>query len=469
MRYLGLVLLLIISLSGCRLLAEQAQNTPEPIVTENPIASIQPTTAATLAPTATSTPTAKPTTGTNTNTGSSAGNSGVVTPCAVRTDWVTYIIVSGDTLGKIAQRAGTTVAELTKANCLNDANLISVGQTLRVPVLLPTIQTPTPPSVPNPALCFYTGYGIGAPHAIYAGGAAADVTQIGTIPDNLPYEVIAQSSTRYQLIYTIRRETVWVNKGTGGLSGNCINLPFKDEGNAAARTHYPAPVPDANRCYFYAPSSVPATDEYGSTQGQLEINRYYLADARNAVKYRIMLDSSRSAWVSRYDGQVAGNCSAILNLTYSSGASTTYREPNVGFTLIYPASWYFQANTSGLPGAWLGTFRLNEMPAAAAPWNDDMAVVSWVIVPPNAVSDWNSYIQNEFNNWQNSGRYAIVQAPVDYTIAAANITGKMYQLSGPMGGVKAYYFILNGQYVMIQANGNFNITDAIVNTLRIAG
>lgn len=111
---------------------------------------------------------------------------------------------------------------------------------------------------------------------------------------------------------------------------------------------------------------------------------------------------------------------------------------------------------------------MSEMPPAAATWNDDMATVSWVMIPDVIVTDWNTHIQNEFAGWQNSGRYSVVQAPVDYTISTANITGKMFQLSGSMGGIKAYFFIINGKYVGVQASGNFNITDAIVNTIRMA-
>lgn len=53
--------------------------------------------------------------------------------CTPRTDWDTYTIVAGDTLFDIAQRFGTTVADLAAANCLEDTNLIFEGQSLYVP------------------------------------------------------------------------------------------------------------------------------------------------------------------------------------------------------------------------------------------------------------------------------------------------------------------------------------------------
>jgi len=42
-------------------------------------------------------------------------------------------VVSGDTLGKIATRYGTTVATLTKLNNIKNANSISIGQVIKLP------------------------------------------------------------------------------------------------------------------------------------------------------------------------------------------------------------------------------------------------------------------------------------------------------------------------------------------------
>ncbi len=66
--------------------------------------------------------------------------------CTPRNDWPQYTVVVGDTLGRIAVRTGTTAAALTQANCLANANLISVGQSLRVP-RQPTPPTAVPPTV----------------------------------------------------------------------------------------------------------------------------------------------------------------------------------------------------------------------------------------------------------------------------------------------------------------------------------
>lgn len=69
--------------------------------------------------------------------------------CTVRTDWPTYTVVAGDNLGRIAARAGTTIAQLSSANCLSDPNQLRVGQVLRVP-RIPTTPTPSLTQAPAP-------------------------------------------------------------------------------------------------------------------------------------------------------------------------------------------------------------------------------------------------------------------------------------------------------------------------------
>ena len=45
----------------------------------------------------------------------------------------TYVVASGDTLGKIALRTGTTVAELLRLNGLSNPDVLAIGQKLKVP------------------------------------------------------------------------------------------------------------------------------------------------------------------------------------------------------------------------------------------------------------------------------------------------------------------------------------------------
>jgi len=57
--------------------------------------------------------------------------------CSVRTDWPTVTVAQGETLFSIAQRTGSSVTELTAANCLADANTLQSGQQLHVPAAIP--------------------------------------------------------------------------------------------------------------------------------------------------------------------------------------------------------------------------------------------------------------------------------------------------------------------------------------------
>ena len=63
------------------------------------------------------------------------------------TGYITYTVKSGDTLSGIAQRYGTTVATLCSLNNIKNANLIYVGQKLKIPSNSPSpAPTPSPPS-----------------------------------------------------------------------------------------------------------------------------------------------------------------------------------------------------------------------------------------------------------------------------------------------------------------------------------
>lgn len=67
------------------------------------------------------------------------------TPCEPRDDWENrYEVQTNDALATIATRFNTYVDELAEANCIEDVDLIRVGQILRVPGRLPTGPTAIP-------------------------------------------------------------------------------------------------------------------------------------------------------------------------------------------------------------------------------------------------------------------------------------------------------------------------------------
>jgi LysM repeat protein len=129
-----LSLAVVILIAGCNLSVGVVDNPPQATNTQiNPVVE-RPTT---QAQPATKTPQVSPT--------SIAIQPTNTTACITRTDWPAYQVAVGDTIGQIASRTGTSAAALTQANCLTNANLISVGQTLRIPrqPLPPTVVPPT--------------------------------------------------------------------------------------------------------------------------------------------------------------------------------------------------------------------------------------------------------------------------------------------------------------------------------------
>lgn len=170
--FLLLVLLLV---AGCRETALPEEETLEkPTATPTavePAALAQATATATAAPTATSTspatatsaptPTSAPTATTAATAAASANTPPPpsATPCGPPPTWVEYIIRQGDTLTRLAQATGTTVAEIQQANCLADTTLFT-GNRLFLPTLPPAAtpeatptatatQPPPPPLVLN--------------------------------------------------------------------------------------------------------------------------------------------------------------------------------------------------------------------------------------------------------------------------------------------------------------------------------
>ena len=61
--------------------------------------------------------------------------------CTAREDWTaSYTVARGDNLTSIARRFGISLRELQEGNCIDNPNLIRVGQVLRVPAEPPTAE-----------------------------------------------------------------------------------------------------------------------------------------------------------------------------------------------------------------------------------------------------------------------------------------------------------------------------------------
>jgi LysM repeat protein len=107
--------------------------------------------------------------------------------CVVRSDWLTYRVVSGDTLFTLAQRTNSTVNELVVGNCLTNANNLITGQDLRVP-RAPVSNQP-PPTIP-PAPQQVGGVTVSQ----IINGDAGFVTLVRDANDTLEWEALPASA-----------------------------------------------------------------------------------------------------------------------------------------------------------------------------------------------------------------------------------------------------------------------------------
>lgn len=111
--------------------------------------------------------------------------------CTLNNTWPTYTVMAGDTLARIASNTDTSVAVLTDANCLANADVILRGQVLRVPNLStsqPAGQPASQPAVPQPgAVVGYHNEGV--------------VTVSPSIDNNGAVQL--QPNTRVDLVWTV--------------------------------------------------------------------------------------------------------------------------------------------------------------------------------------------------------------------------------------------------------------------------
>jgi LysM repeat protein len=100
----------------------------------------------------------------------------------------TYTVQSGDTLGRIAAKGGTTIAALVAANSLANANLIRVGQVLALPGATASAPAATAPAGGATAHVVVSGdtisriasrYGISQAQLIAANGLTGGVIYVG--------------------------------------------------------------------------------------------------------------------------------------------------------------------------------------------------------------------------------------------------------------------------------------------------
>jgi len=72
-------------------------------------------------------------------------------PCQTPAGWVRYVVQPGDTLFRLSEAYGITVAQLQKGNCMGSSTLLKVGQILYVPPVPPQPTIVLPPTVTGTA------------------------------------------------------------------------------------------------------------------------------------------------------------------------------------------------------------------------------------------------------------------------------------------------------------------------------
>lgn len=171
MRFTGLLLLMSIIVSSCgnaddtlptalelpptkTLIPTQSQNLTTPTlpndVNSASVPTVDSTADANTVPADTATNASNETNATSADTsGDTVSNPSTDTPvdCNVQDGWFEYTVQRGDNLANIASRTGSTIEELTVANCLENPNRIRPNQVLFVPNDPSPQRTPIPSSI----------------------------------------------------------------------------------------------------------------------------------------------------------------------------------------------------------------------------------------------------------------------------------------------------------------------------------
>lgn len=128
---IGLLAVLALIIVACTPTEEENIESPTPDVSQTPLIQVvtaTPSFTPIVSPTLPATPTALP-------SPTSVPTQSILDRCVLRTDWEVYTVQVGDNLSNIAVRTESTITALQLANCIQDVNIITVGQELYVPQL----------------------------------------------------------------------------------------------------------------------------------------------------------------------------------------------------------------------------------------------------------------------------------------------------------------------------------------------
>ena len=260
--------------------------------------------------------------------------------CFIRTDWPIYVVQAGDTLLRIAQRIGSTVTELAYANCIPNANIVYVGQQLRVPRL--PVATPAPTQIPPATLRILTpveGAQLDTSQRIMVAGAGRNLAGNNVIVRALD----ASGNLLAQQITTagpagVNGESVWqvslgldVTALTRGSLYAFAQAPASGQILADALVNVTfgtdvivVPPPSRQQLVITQPSS----DAAVSPSGQLQVAGTVMGEYEGDITVRILDNQSNviaeaQAQVGQPDANGSANWQALININVTPGTRGT--------------------------------------------------------------------------------------------------------------------------------------------------
>ncbi len=141
-----------------------------------------------------------------------------------------YTVQKGDSLSKIAARAGVSVAELAELNKISDRNAIRIGQRLLLPAYAKSLPSAPAPAPSKPA---------SKPAPAAASGPAADSGQTHTVQSG---DTLGKLASRYGASVAAFRELNSLKNDVIRI-GQKLKVPASSK-SAAAVAAAPAPAPE---------------------------------------------------------------------------------------------------------------------------------------------------------------------------------------------------------------------------------